>query len=363
MRVLFSIGHPGHVHLFRYAGANLEKRGHKVYYAVCDIPVAKRLMDCYGMSYFVLGKKRDGIWGKAFTIIERDIKLFWFVLIHKIDIGMSSGIELGHVSKVTPMTAFNFDDDDDEVEKLVVKYGHPFVDVVLSPSAVELHRKSKHAIFYKGYHELAYLHPNVYKPDPSVLNRLGVNENERYFVMRFVALKGHHDIGQKGLSFEQKLKLVNILNQYGRVIITSERAVDKEFEQYRLPVPPEDMHSVMYYSSLFIGDSQTMTSEAAVLGVPSLRCNTFVGRISYLEEEEHRYALTFGFTPDNFDKLLEKLEELLSNPNLKDEWQEKRKKLLSEKIDVSAFFTWFIENYPESKKIMQENPDYQMRFK
>ena len=106
-----------------------------------------------------------------------------------------------------------------------------------------------------------------------------------------------------------------------------------------------------------------MTSEAAVLGVPSLRCNTFVGRISYLEEEEHRYALTFGFTPDNFDKLLEKLEELLSNPNLKDEWQEKRKKLLSEKIDVSAFFTWFIENYPESKRIMKENPDYQMRFK
>jgi hypothetical protein len=37
--------------------------------------------------------------------------------------------------------------------------------------------------------------------------------------------------------------------------------------------------------------------------------------------------------------------------------------MLSEKIDVTAFFTWFIENYPESQRIMQENPDYQRHFK
>lgn len=363
MRILVDIGHPGHVHLFKNVAKNLEKKGHKVYYSVRDIPVAKRLMDIYGMSYVDLGKKSDSIAGKAWTVIKQDWKLFWFVLSHKIDIGLSSGIALPHVSRVTKMKSFVFDDDDDEVEEFVVKYSHPYTDVVLSPSAAINHRKTDKAIFYAGYHELAYLHPNVFCPDETVLDKLGMKKGEKYFVMRFVALKGHHDIGNKGLSFEQKKSLVNILCKYGRVIITAERHIEPEFEPYRMSVPAEDMHSVMYYASLYIGDSQTMTSEAAVLGVPALRCNTFVGRIAYLEEEEHKYDLTYGFTPDQFDLLVEKLETMLANPNLKNEWETKRQKMLKEKIDVSAFFTWFIENYPESNRIMKEAPDYQYNFK
>ena len=81
------------------------------------------------------------------------------------------------------------------------------------------------------------------------------------------------------------------------------------------------------------------------------------------EEEEHKYGLTYGFTPDRFDQLLDKARELLQDPDTKSVWEEKRRKMLSEKIDVSAFFTWFIENYPNSKAVMKENPDYQFSFK
>jgi len=37
--------------------------------------------------------------------------------------------------------------------------------------------------------------------------------------------------------------------------------------------------------------------------------------------------------------------------------------MLSEKIDVTAFIVWFVENWPESFKIMKENPDYQLNFR
>jgi hypothetical protein len=37
--------------------------------------------------------------------------------------------------------------------------------------------------------------------------------------------------------------------------------------------------------------------------------------------------------------------------------------MLKEKIDVTAFLVWFIENYPESVRIMREDPDYQEKFK
>ena len=364
MNVLVDIGHPGHVHLYKNLCKQLEKDGHKVYFSVRDVPVALRLMDVYGMPYLYLGKKAKSIIGKAWTTIKNDIVLFFFVVKHKIDIGISSGISLSHVSRITKMKSFIFGDDDDDVAQLAVKYGFPYAEAVLSPSALgPTHRRTPKAVFYAGYHELAYLHPNVFKPDRSVLERMGIRQDEPYFILRFVALNAYHDIGQKGISLDQKRRLVNLLSEYGRVIITSEKSIEPEFEQYKLPVPAEDMHSVMYYASVYIGDSQTMASEAAVLGVPSLRCNTFVGRIAYLEEEEHKYGLTYGFTPDHFEDLMIKLQELLQNPDLKQIWEEKRQRMLSEKIDVSSFFTWFIENYPQSREVMKTNPQYQYRFK
>jgi len=54
------------------------------------------------------------------------------------------------------------------------------------------------------------------------------------------------------------------------------------------------------------------------------------------------------------EKSIQKGIELLQQPNLKKEWKEKSEKMLAEKIDVTAFLVWFVENYPESVKIMKE---------
>ena len=123
------------------------------------------------------------------------------------------------------------------------------------------------------------------------------------------------------------------------------------------------MPQLLYCSDLCIGDSQTMAAEAAVLGTPSIRFNDFVGELGYLEELEHKYNLTYGIKTSNPEKLFEKIDELLAIPNLKETWQKRREKMLSEKIDVTAFMVWFIENYPKSVSVMKANPDYQYKFK
>ena len=362
MKILIDIGHPAHVHLLKSTAKELSMRGHNVYYSVRDIPVAKHLMETYGMTPYVdLGGKKDSLVGKAQTVLHQDWELFKFVKNNRIDFGLSSGIVLPHVSQFTSMSAFKFDDDDDSAEPLVVKFGHPFAAATFTPDSIT--RKTPKAIYYAGTHELAYLHPNRFSPDPAVLSKAGIAEGERFFIMRFVAFKGHHDINQGGLSLEQKQKLIDLLKQYGRVIITSERPIEPEFEQYRLPVHPEEIHSLMAYASMFLGDSQTMTSEAAILGVPALKCNTFAGRLSVPNELEQKYGLCYAYHPDDFDKFYDHVKRLLEDEHTKEEWAEKRKKFLAEKIDVTAFFTWFIENYPESRRIMKENPDYQYRFK
>jgi predicted glycosyltransferase len=113
---------------------------------------------------------------------------------------------------------------------------------------------------------------------------------------------------------------------------------------------------------MYIGDSQTMAAEAAVLGTPSLRFNDFVGKLGYLEELEHKYGLTYGIKTAEPEKLYQKIEELLHVTDLSEEWQRRKRKMLSEKIDVTAFMVWFVENYPESVVIMKDNPDYQYKF-
>ena len=51
--------------------------------------------------------------------------------------------------------------------------------------------------------------------------------------------------------------------------------------------------------------------------------------------------------------MLDKIQELLSR-EFKKQWKIKRDRLLADKIDVTEFYVWFIENYPESAKIMRK---------
>lgn len=101
-----------------------------------------------------------------------------------------------------------------------------------------------------------------------------------------------------------------------------------------------------------------MASECAMLGTPAIYVNSLsAGTLA----EQERFELLYGFR--NSDGVLEKALGLIKLPGLKEEWQKRRQRILSEKIDVTAFMVWFIENYPESGKIMKENPDFQHNFK
>ena len=126
-----------------------------------------------------------------------------------------------------------------------------------------------------------------------------------------------------------------------------------QFEKYRIKINPLDMHHVMAFASLYIGDSQTMAAEAGVLGVPFVRFNDFVGRIGYLRELEDKYQLGYGIKASaegSVDALCERVETLVSMPSAerKATFAARREKMLNDKIDCAKFLTWFIENYPGS---------------
>jgi len=130
-----------------------------------------------------------------------------------------------------------------------------------------------------------------------------------------------------------------------------------------VPVKPSDIHHLLAFSDIYIGDSQSMAVEAAVLGTPSIRFNDFAEKISVLKELEHRYKLTISIDSGNTQKLLDTVDAMLATKALKQIYRDRKEKMIADKINVSEFMVWFIEHFPESIKTIRRNPSVQEKFR
>ena len=228
-----------------------------------------------------------------------------------------------------------------------------FATTILTPACFKKDFGKKH-IKFNGYMELCYLHPKYFKPEPLIKKKLQIANDEKYVILRFVSWNASHDKGYSGLSLETKLTLVKELSKYAKVFISSESELPIGLKSYQIKINPTDMHSALYYSSLVFGESGTMTSECAVLGVPAIQISGLPkGTIGTLQEQEN-YGLIKVFQNYSEDVLNEAIS-LIMGENVKKEWKRKAKTMISEKIDVNKFLIWFIENYPESIKNSKEN--------
>jgi len=88
-----------------------------------------------------------------------------------------------------------------------------------------------------------------------------------------------------------------------------------------------------------------------------------VGRIGYLNELENEFQLGYGIKTKDVEDLYSTISKLVVLPDRSEIFQERRKKMLSKKIDFAKVLTWFIEDYPNSAKTMKLNPEYQNKFK
>ena len=367
MKYLFFLSHPAHFHLFRRT-INILRKNHEVKILIKSKDILSELIAREGWSYVNAQSKEKKAKGKlqiiiksVFGLIVRDFNLAKIAAIFKPDLMIGTEWALVHVGKLLKIPSLIVNEDDTFATP-ENKYFYPLATHLLLPNCCDSGLWEKKKISYCGYHELAYLHPNHFVPNRDILRKYGISD-DNFFIIRLVKLTASHDTGKKGFNKKLISEIITFLSKYGTVYITSEKELDSDFEQYRLAVNPLDVHHVLAFAKLYIGDSQTMAAEAGVLGTPFIRYNDFVGKIGYLNELENMYNLGFGFKTSQRDDMLNKIQELINIPDIKKEWFRRREKMLSEKIDVAQFMTWFIENYPESAKIMKENPDYQKRFK
>lgn len=336
MHVLFDLGHPAHVHLFRNMAQRLIERGDRVTITIRERGIVPYLLRHYGLSFWVASKPRAGFVGSAIELVIHDWQVLKASFPDRPDFLIGTSVSVAHVGTLIGRPSIVLNEDDADYVPLFARITYPFATRVVIPSILR-DRKTAKVRTHQSYHELAYLHPNHFSPDPSALCALGVREGEPFFVIRLVSLTAHHDVDERGLLVEQVERLVALLEPHGRVFVNAEGDVPPALADKAFKAPPETMHSVLAYAKMLISDSQTMTMEAAVLGRPALRCNTFVGRCSVIEELENRYQLAWGYAPAEFEDMLDTIRDLIADPYLERTLSERRARMLAEKHDLTEW--------------------------
>ncbi len=359
---LFYIGHPAHYHNIKWVSKQLKEKGHRLLWVVREKDVLFELVE--GESYeitYIKEKAPKDKWGRVKRILKREWIMFRLMLKYRPDLAIGTDLVITHIGKILKIPSIILNEDDNEAVPLFAKWGMKYADTIIAPQSCSVKPYESKSILYQGNQELAYLHPNYFQPDKSLIKHL-FGEKEKYYLLRFSSLNAHHDVGVSGINDALAYELISILEEHGKVWITSERELSKDLEPYRITIHPKQMHHALFFCSLYVGDSQTMAAEAAVLGTPSIRFNDFVGKLGYLEELEHKYALTKGIPTNAVDELLKTVRHFSGSMELQQEYVKRRQELIASTIDVTAFWLAILENYPSSLQEFRENEDFQLNF-
>jgi len=347
MNIFVNISHPAHFYFFYKAIQILKNRGHNIIIGARDKEFVLDLLDSKKLEYCLLTEKGDGLIGLVGELLKQQFLILKIVKRQSIDIMLQiGGIFNAPVGKLLKIPTLAFSDTENDIWGN--KFSFNLSSNVYMPSCFD-HKYGgnfRNQIHYNGYHELAYLNPN----------EIGeVNEPKNKILFRFVGWGAGHDIGEKSLSNKQKIELVVLLKQFGDIYISSEKPLPIELNNYKCNFHQSKIHGFMRKCKLIIGESATMASEAACMGIPAIFISN-TGR-GYTTEQDQKYGLIKHFKLDQWEDLLDTLH-LWASSDLYKKWQMKRVKMLKEKMDVTQWLVDVVENYPN--KINPSHNRYQI---
>ena len=332
MKILLSVEHPAWVHQFKYIIKELTEKGHEVKVLAIRKDVTIDLLNAYSIPYEIISESSgNNTFEKGLIFLSTTWKIY------NISKKYHPNMYIGRSSPMMAINSYIFKKphilfEDTEAAKFSLFICKYCSDIIITSTSfkLDLGKKQKRIPAYK---ELFYLHPSRFTPNPVVLSELGLTEIDRYFILRFVSFDAHHDIGQSGI--KDKLKLVERLIKYGRVLITSEGSLPEELEKYRIRISPEKIHDLMAYATLCVGESPTMATEAACLGVHAVLISTIYH--GYNEELERKYGLITIINPNMLSEIsaLNKIESLIQDPLLREKNKAQLQKVLLDSCSPS----------------------------
>jgi predicted glycosyltransferase len=339
MRILIDILHPAHVHFFRNFHQEMVDRGHELYFTARDKDRSVELLQEYGLPHELISVQRSG-GGLVMEMAQRTRRLLKVMKRFRPDVMTGiMGPSIAVAGKLRRVPAVVFYDTEFAVQTNWFVY--PLAHSVCTPDCYQGRVRGRH-VTYPGYHELAYLHPTRFRPDPSRLSQFGLDPDEPAALLRFVSWQAVHDRRERGLTLAQKQNLIDVLQRQGlRVLVSSEAPLPPSLAGMEIKGPVGQIHHLLAHVRLCVGESATMSSEAAVLGVPAVFIAT-TGR-GYTDDQQRRYGLVRHFTADQYERAVAEIEQLCAEP-AREFGPAARQRLLQDKIDVTAWMIDYFES-------------------
>ena len=337
MKAMISIVHPAWVYQFRHIMSVMTARGDDITTLVAEKDGNTTLLKSFDIPYELCARSTGtNFVQKGFLFLGLSLRFTWEALRKKPD------IMIGRASPMLAIAAWltgkpHLLYEDTEVAKFSLRICKLLSTKILTPRTflTDLGAKQERVDTYK---ELFYLHPSVFTADKQVLRDAGFNPDEPYIFVRFIAWNASHDIGRRGLSDDEKIALVGRIEAYGRVYVSDEGTLPAALAPHHLKTPYHLIHHVLAFARLVYSEGATMASEAVMLGTHALYVNTIVSGST--QEQSERYELLYNFNhgADRYERAALKAEELLADPELEAKGQQKRAKLLAEKVDINAYY-------------------------
>jgi hypothetical protein len=337
VRILVEILHPAHVHFFRHFIAEMEGRGHGVLVTSRDKDVTIELLDAYGIRHRVLSAQGHGAAALAGELWRRTRQLLPIIAEFKPDVLtgiMGPTIALAGRWSGVPSVVFY----DTETARLTNPWVFRLADAVCTPAAFPGRVPGRH-FTYAGFHDLAYLHPGRFTPDPERVRLFGMNPGRPFSLARFVSFGASHDIGDRGLALQGKVALLRHLAQFGDVYVSAEGPLPAGLPAIPLEGPAWEIHHVLAAAQLVVGDSGTMSTEAVFLGTPSVFVST--ARLGVLLELERRYGLMANVLPRDPKDAITEASRLMTHVK-GGAFDAGRSRLLQDTVDVTS---WMVEHF------------------
>lgn len=335
MRCLFDLGHPAHVHYFKFIIKSLKINGGDVTVTARNKDVTFALLESEKIKFISRGKGSNSTFGKILYLIWGSLFLTRIGRRNKVDIYIGFGSPYAaFASFVNGKKSIILDDTENAL--LGQCFYRRFATTILSPDSFSKDFGMKHKKF-TSFMELFYLHPEVFSST--------VEERDRNSIalLRFVGWNAAHDAGHNGISLGAKKLIVDKLETFGyRVYISSENKLPDSLQKYALKINPAEMHEFLSRCSLLVGESATMASEAAMLGVPAFYFDN-EGR-GYTDALQKKYDLIFNYNESDeaVGQAIAKLSEVIGRDRTY--WLNRRELLLAENFNPNKFLLTELEN-------------------
>jgi len=139
MNILFDIGHPAHVHLFKNLILYLNKdKKNNIKIVTRKKDIIEKLLRYYSLDFELLSIPKKTKFGMLAELLQRDYKIWKLHKKHNFKYALGTSVSIGHLSRISKVISYNFNEDDDNIVPLYANISYPFSTKIINPDCLRI---------------------------------------------------------------------------------------------------------------------------------------------------------------------------------------------------------------------------------